>query len=124
MPRIQYRHKCSVCGRDSAVKPDGTIVNHGYTLQFHFMQGQCWGSNQVHFGTKEGLKITHELLQRTEYRMYELERTVPAVKEPSISPAHEKYKMWSHYHQLKSVVRFMKQHIDSWVEEDPREVEI
>lgn len=124
MPHIQYRHKCSVCGRDSAVKPDGTVANHGYTLDFHYMQGQCWGSNLSHFGKTKGLEIAADMLLQTRKRIKNLEESIPAVKEPTIAYGSEHYLIWSHYHRMKSAVRFMKRHVDSWVESEPREVEV
>ena len=45
---MAHTHKgtCQVCGRTQAVKQDGTIAKHGYTVEYGFFNGTCAGSGQ------------------------------------------------------------------------------
>jgi len=45
---MAHTHKgtCQICGRTQAVKKDGTIAKHGYTVEYGFFDGTCAGSGQ------------------------------------------------------------------------------
>jgi hypothetical protein len=45
--KSQYKGHCQACANVQAVKPNGTIAKHGYTVKHGFFMGICMGSGEL-----------------------------------------------------------------------------
>lgn len=134
--REQLRAICPCCFREQAIK-DGTMVAHGYTIEYGFFNGTCLGHQQPHFGTEAGREFTRVILAEIETRLAgsqarlkDIEAKAPGIKiftrrgilieKPvDIDFRAEAERQKVYIHALKDNRKFMKRHIDGWKLTDP-----
>ena len=139
--RTQLRAVCPICFRDHAVD-GGRMVSHGYTIDYGFQNGICYGHNKPHFGTPEGRTITARQAEMTRDRADLIERNADAVErdpkgvdirdgrgqiiaEPKLHDIHY------HIERMRSTVRehrcyalMLEKMVADWQPKEPREVVI
>lgn len=63
--REQERGECTICGRDCAASY-GRVSKHGYTVEFGFFSGKCFGSDRAHYGSEEAKLVLADAIQSCE----------------------------------------------------------
>ena len=78
--RIQLRAVCPCCFRDHSVD-GGRMVSHGYTLDYGYQNGICYGYKMPHFGTVEGRNVTARQAELTREHADMVERNANAIEQ-------------------------------------------
>lgn len=128
--KIQRRHQCCVCGQDVAVDKYDHASIHGYTKEYGFFNGRCWGSSKAHWGTKAGYELAKkhlndmkELYSNLSKKYQPLVDASPPYGIPNFESALER----QGYYGWKSLDRFinmLEKRLVSWKQSEPYERKI
>ena len=138
--RIQLRATCACCFRDHAVSGD-RMVAHGYTLEYGFHNGPCYGAGKAHFGTEEGLQFTMGLIVNVLNAAARARRNAEGAENGEVKPIDRKTgkridnptekevliliaDLTIEARQAEHHAKMMQFKVDRWKLEDPREVEV
>jgi hypothetical protein len=62
MAKATHNGTCQACGRDQAVRANGLLAKHGYTVDFGFFNGTCHGSD--HLPLEHDTKVNEFTVER------------------------------------------------------------
>lgn len=79
--RIQLRGICPFCFKQQAVSASGVLAAHGYTLDYHFQNGACFGSGNVHYGHEQAPALIQRVIDNYERHIKEAPATVAKMSE-------------------------------------------
>lgn len=139
--RTQLRAVCPICFRQHAID-GGRMVAHGYTLDYGFQNGTCYGHREPHFGTVEGRKVTENQITAINTQADNVQKNADAIeKDPTSATILDKggFKIeaptardiYLHVEKLRSSVRSMRAYVtmlqgrvDAWKPCDPVKVQV
>lgn len=138
--RIQLRATCACCFRDQAVSGD-RMVAHGYTLDYGFQNGNCYGAGKPHFGTEAGVAFTKDLITNVRSTAASAKRRAEGAAKGEVKPVDRKTRaridnptpmqvraliesLENEARQATYHADQMQKMVDGWKSQDPREVEV
>lgn len=140
--RTQLRAICPCCFRQQAVDDANRMVSHGYTLDYGYQNGICYGFRKPHFGTVEGRTIAELAETKALFDAGMIEKNADIVEaDPSAHTirdyygkeikAPDVYQIESHIYRMRSSARQCRQYasfinlrLASWKLADPVEVTV
>ncbi len=82
----QIRGICQICGREQAVRPNGTIAHHGYTIRDGWFDGTCPG--QQHKPLQVDKSETERQIKLITAELPEIEKRIQKIQAGKLRPAH------------------------------------